>query len=220
MIPFIVPFALYLLGTQLLSYFPDQYPLLYPVCVVLVGAATLFLLRGKDIVKIHGNIASGVIVGVVGVVAWILICRLDLEQLIFDLLPDFLQPEQRPSFNPFQSINSTVGQWGFIAMRMTGLAVLVPLVEEIFWRGFLLRWVISPDWQDQEIGVFTFKSFAWITVLFALAHPEWIAAAVYCILLNLLLYWRRDLWNCIVAHATSNALLGVYVLYTKTWELW
>lgn len=218
--PFILPFALYVVCTQLLSYFPSQYPLLYTVAFVLVSTATLLSLRGKDIVKIHGNILPGVFVGIVGIVAWIFICRLHLEQSIIEMLPEWLQPEQRASFNPFESINSPVGQWGFIAVRMAGLALLVPLVEEIFWRGFLLRWVISPDWQDQEIGIFTFKSFAWITVLFTVAHPEWIAAAVYCTLLNLLLYWRRDLWNCIVAHATSNALLGVYVIYTKTWELW
>ncbi len=219
-LPFILPFALYLVLSQLVAQFPSYYPIFYVICAILVGVATIFLLCGRGIVKMHRNIAPGLVVGFVGIVLWILICRLHLEQSIIQLLPAWLQPGERVSFNPFLSINSTLGQWGFVAIRMLGLAVLVPVVEEIFWRGFLLRWVISPDWQDVEIGFFSLRSFVWVTFLFTLAHPEWIAAAVYCILLNLLLYWKRDLWNCIVAHGTSNLLLGIYVIYTGSWGLW
>jgi membrane protease YdiL (CAAX protease family) len=59
-----------------------------------------------------------------------------------------------------------------------------------------------------------------VTLLFTAAHPEWLAAAVYCAILNGLIYWKRDLWSCVVAHATSNLLLAVYILTTATWELW
>jgi len=220
MSPFILPFALYLVLVQISSHASSYYPLVYTVGVVMVGAATFYMVYGKGIIKIHSNIGPGIIVGIIGIVAWIFICQLQLEQAVIRFLPEWLQPEGRVSFNPFQSIAHPVGQWGFVVVRLLGLSVLVPLVEEIFWRGFLLRWVISPDWQDQKIGVFTMKSFLWVTFLFTLAHPEWLAAAVYCSLLNILLYWRRDLWNCIVAHGTSNLILGVYVISSGTWELW
>jgi len=220
MTPFILPFALYIFLSQFASKFPSHYPLFYTTTVVLVGAATIYLLRGKGIVKMHRHIFPGIIFGIVGIVAWVLISRLQLEQAIIQFLPEWLQPGARASFNPFQSIENPIAQWGFIMVRLLGLAVLVPVVEEVFWRSFLLRWVISPDWQDQEIGVFSVKSFLWITFLFSLAHPELIAAAIYCSLLNILLYWRRDLWNCIVAHATSNLLLGIYILYAGAWQLW
>ncbi len=218
--PFILPFALYLVLVQLSAHASNHYPLVYTIGVVLVGVATFYILYGKGIIKTHRNIGPGIIVGIVGIVVWILICQLQLEQSIIRFLPEWFQPGERVSFNPFQSITQPFWQWGFVVVRMLGLAVLVPLVEEVFWRGFLLRWVISPDWQDQKIGVFTMKSFFWVTFLFTLAHPEWLAAAVYCSLLNILLYWRRDLWNCIVAHGTSNLLLGVYVIYSGTWKLW
>ena len=64
------------------------------------------------------------------------------------------------------------------------------------------------------------RSFLWIVMLFTLAHPEWFAASIYCILLNILLYWKKDLWLCIVAHGTSNLVLGIYVLLTGSWVLW
>jgi len=220
MSPFILPFALYLVLVQMSSHASSYYPLVYTVGVIMVGAATFYMVYGKGIIKIHSNIGPGIIVGIISIVAWIFICQLQLEQAVIRFLPEWLQPEGRVSFNPFQSIAHPVGQWGFVVVRLLGLSVLVPLVEEIFWRGFLLRWVISPDWQDQKIGVFTMKSFLWVTFLFTLAHPEWLAAAVYCSLLNILLYWRRDLWNCIVAHGTSNLILGVYVISSGTWELW
>jgi hypothetical protein len=47
-----------------------------------------------------------------------------------------------------------------------------------------------------------------------------LAAAVYAALLNGLMYWRRDLWNCIVAHSVSNLVLAVYILTTGSWSLW
>lgn len=64
------------------------------------------------------------------------------------------------------------------------------------------------------------KSALIVTLLFALAHPEWLAAAVYCTLLNGLLYWKGDLWNCVVAHGVSNLVLAIYILFTGSWELW
>ncbi len=220
MIPFVIPFVLYLLSAQFVSLLPNHYPLLYTFCVAAVGAVTFYLLRGRHIIRMHRNIIPGVIFGIVGIGLWILISQLQLEQTVIMYLPELLQPEQRSSFNPFLSIDPVSAQWGFIVIRLVGLALLVPVIEEIFWRGFLLRWVISSNWQDQELGVFTLNSFLWVTVLFALAHPEWLAAIVYFSLISVLFYWKRDLWNCIVAHSTSNLLLVVYILETGSWSLW
>ncbi|MBC8413083.1 MAG: CAAX prenyl protease-related protein [Nitrospira sp.] len=220
MLPFVAPFILYLLLTQIPGEFPELYPGLYAASVVITGTAAIILLRGTGIIKIHRNVLPGIIVGLAGIVIWILISRLNLEAQISAYLPEFLKSETRPAFNPFESIKSSAGQAGFIAVRLLGLAVLVPVAEELFWRGYLMRWIISDDWESQKIGVYTPKSFLLITGLFTLAHPEWFAAAVWCTMINLLLYWKRDLWNCIVAHGVSNLTLGIYVLATSSWELW
>lgn len=221
MLTYIAPFALYLIFSQVLAHSSQQlYPLLYTGVVLSTGLATFVLLNGKRIIRFHSNIGAGLLFGVVGIIAWILICSLELEQSIITFLPEWLQPEDRVAFNPFVAMEDPVQQWGFIGVRLLGLAVLVPIIEEIFWRGFLMRWIIDPAWEKQPLGRFTLSSFCWITLLFTLAHPEWFAAAVYCVLLNILLYWKKDLWNCVIAHATSNLLLGLYVLYFGAWELW
>lgn len=220
MIAYIAPFALYIVCSQFLSDSPDNYPLLYSGTVALTGAAAFILLWRKKVFTVHTRILPGILVGIVGIIAWIFICSLNLEQNLMAYLPEWLQPDDRAAFNPFTAIDSRTGQYGFIAIRLFGLAVLVPVIEEVFWRGFLARWIVDQNWESQPIGHFTPASFIWITALFTLAHPEWFAAAVYCILINLLLMWKKDLWNCIVAHAISNLLLGIYVLQLKAWALW
>jgi CAAX prenyl protease-like protein len=220
MIPYVVPFVLYLGLTQLASAYPKYYAWSYPALVVVVGGVTFALLYGRAILRPHFRVLPGVVVGLVGIALWIAICQLEWEKQIGALLPSWLQPGPRPAFNPNTAIDNTAARWAFVVMRLTGLALLVPIAEELFWRGFLARWLNSPDWQGQSLGRFTPFSFVVVTLMFTLAHPEWMAAAVYCVLLNLLLSWTRDLWNCVVAHGVSNLVLGVYILWTDSWELW
>lgn len=220
MVPYVTPFVLYLLFSQVASYYNELYPLLYIATVIMVSGAAMYLLSGRYIVQPHKKVLPGIFVGLLGIALWILLTNSHLDETVISFLPAWLQPEHRLGFNPFEDISNPLLMWFFILFRSLGLVLLVPVVEEIFWRGFLLRWVISADWQGQAIGVFTLRSFAWVVFLFTLAHPEWFAAAAYCILINLLLYWKKDLWLCIVAHATTNLTMVAYILMTDSWELW
>lgn len=219
-LPYVLPFALYVLLTQIPLQFPDQYPWLYGASVLTVGAVTFRLLYRQGLIRCHSQVMSGVVFGLAGIVLWIFIADLHLEKYLLVYLPAGFQPSPRAAFNPFVEIVSPLGRWSFIAIRLLGIAVLVPLIEELFWRGFLLRWIAAENWQAEALGKFSLKSFLWVTLLFVLAHPEWLAAAVYCMLLNLLIYWKKDLWNCIVAHSVSNLVLAAYVMSTGNWDLW
>ncbi len=217
---YVVPFALYLLGVSAAAWLPGMYPVAYAAVVVLVGAATAMLLRGRRIIVPHWHVGAAVAVGIVGIVLWIGLSELRLEDRIATLLPGWLRPHPRVAYDPFQQLRQPWAVWAFIAVRLTGLVILVPLVEEIFWRGFLLRWLTAAEWEKVPLGRFSGMSFLLVTLLFTLAHPEWLAAAVYCALLNAFIYWKQDLWSCVVAHGVSNLLLGLYVLTTAHWWLW
>ena len=221
MLPYVLPFALYVALTQILPEFPaEYYPWLYGAVVLIVGAVAGYFLSARRLIRVHWNILPGVGAGILGIALWIWLSGLGAEQYLMGFLPDWLCPEVRPAYNPFESLSDPLACWGFVAIRMIGLALVVPVAEEVFWRGFLMRWIISTDWENRPIGEFTPGSFLWVVGLFTLAHPEWLAAAVYCAFLNGLLYWKRDLWNCVVAHGVSNLLLGIYVLSTGNWSLW
>jgi CAAX prenyl protease-like protein len=220
---YVAPFVLYLLGTLFLGMLPEGwYPLGYAVVVVLVGVATWCLLRGQGIVQLHAGLWEGVAIGIIGIFAWIVISDFELERRLAQTLnlPSFLMPARRTAYNPFEELSQTWMVYVFTAFRLVGLAVLVPIVEEIFWRGFLSRWLIVEEWESVPLGKFTWFAFFFGSLLFTTAHPEWFAAFVYAAMINGLFYWKKDLWPCIVAHAVSNFILGVYVLTTASWSLW
>jgi CAAX protease family protein len=220
MIPYVLPFILYLAATQVCATFPQCYAWLYPSLMLLVAAAAAVLLYRRRLLRPHWRVVPALLIGLIGIALWIAICRLEWDQVVAGFLPTWLRPPPRTGFDPYTEISDNSARGAFIAARLAGLALLVPVVEELFWRGFLARWLNAPDWQKQPIGRFTPFSFVGVTLLFTLAHPEWLAAAVYCVLLNLLLAWTRDLWSCVVAHGVSNLVLGVYILATGSWELW
>lgn len=219
--PYVLPFVAYLVGATIVGALPPEfYALGYSIMVVGVGIATSILLRGKKIIVPHWRILEAIIVGLVGITFWIVLCHLQLETMVTKYLPGWLRPGSRVSYNPFEELSATWEIYTFIVFRMIGLSLLVPVAEEVFWRGFLARWIISEDWEDVKLATFTWGSFWGVVGLFTLAHPEWLAAATYCALLSGLFYWKKDLWSCIVAHSVSNFAMGVYVLTTGTWWLW
>ncbi len=109
-----------------------------------------------------------------------------------------------------------------VTLRFIRLVIIVPLVEEIFWRGFLLRWLINEDFTKVPMGTFSWRSFALVTAGFCLEHAptDWPAAILTGMLFNYVAYRTRSLSACVLAHAVTNALLGIYVLRTGQLGFW
>ncbi|MEP6821814.1 MAG: CAAX prenyl protease-related protein [Chthoniobacterales bacterium] len=129
---------------------------------------------------------------------------------------------RRDGFNPEMLPVGSAAYWATLAFRFLRLVIVVPLVEEIFWRGFLLRYLIDEKFTTVPFGKFSWLSFGAVTVAFTLAHsmPDWPAAAITGILYNVVAYRTRSLASCILAHAVTNLLLGVWIVYTKQWGFW
>ena len=108
--------------------------------------------------------------------------------------------------------------FGFLILtRFAGSVLVAPLIEELFCRSFLMRYAIDSKWQDVPIGAYTLGSFIIVTLFFGFSHFRWLPGILTAILLNLLLYRTKNLSSCVVAHATANLLLLVYVVYTGEW---
>ena len=124
-----------------------------------------------------------------------------------------------PGFNPGVYEDSAVRSMMILA-RLGGAVLVVPLMEEIFWRSFLIRYAIDSDFTRVALGRFTWFSFIVITILFGLEHHLFLAGMLAGALFNLVLYMTRSIMQCIVSHAVTNLALGIYVLQTGQWHFW
>ena len=110
----------------------------------------------------------------------------------------------------------------FLAVRMLTTAALVPVVEELFWRGWLMRWLIdSRDFQKVPLGTYQPLAFWVVAALFASEHgPYWEVGLLAGVAYNWWLVRTRSLADCVLAHAVTNAALGVYVITAGAWQYW
>jgi CAAX prenyl protease-like protein len=109
-----------------------------------------------------------------------------------------------------------------LTFRLLRLVIVVPLVEEIFWRGFLIRHLVRDPFDSVPPDTRSWHAFAIVTFLFAVAHwgPDFVPALITGALYNGLLWWTRSLGACVIAHATTNLLLGLYLFRTQQWGFW
>jgi CAAX prenyl protease-like protein len=134
----------------------------------------------------------------------------------------FHQPRRIEGFDPWFFGNNGAVTIISVATRFIRLVVVVPLLEEIFWRGFLLRYLIHPDFVRVPFGAFRWSSFGAVSLLFAIAHwgPDFIPALITGALFNLVAHRTRSLVCCVLTHAVTNLLLGIYILKTGQWGFW
>jgi membrane protease YdiL (CAAX protease family) len=204
----------------------SYYPLLYTLKIALTVAAACFVWPGYRQFPLRIS-PLAVVVGVVGVFIWVGLCQLQVEQkylvpaLEAIYMDGFIPSGARSSFNPLEEMASAPGlAWGFLAVRFFGLVAVVPLIEELFLRGFVMRFVIQADWWAVPFGKVSGMALVLGTLVPMAMHPgELLAAAVWFSMITWLMVRTRNIWDCVIAHAITNLLLGIYVVWSGHWEL-
>ena len=109
----------------------------------------------------------------------------------------------------------------FLLIRAAGSTLLVPIVEELFWRAWLMRWLIERDFLSVPLGAYLPSAF-WLTaVLFASEHGSyWEVGLAAGVVYNWWMIRTRSLADCILAHAVTNGALAAYVIATGAWQYW
>lgn len=217
-LPYVAPMAAFLLLTYAESYLPKSgdgvhptwYPIAYAAKVVVV-AVVAWLCRSTwhDLSPWPGPrvLLASFAAGLLVTALWV---GLD------PYYPRFSWLGTRSEFDPMGL--PTAGRATFLVARAFGLVLLVPLIEELFWRSFLMRWVIDSEFTRVPIGRVTPLAAGATAGLFALAHPEWLPALLTGLLWAGLLGWTRSVSACLVSHVTANLALGAYVLATGEWR--
>ena len=134
----------------------------------------------------------------------------------------FGQPPRVDGFDPETFAAAPALYWLTLAARFLRLVIVVPLVEEIFWRGFLQRYLIRERFHDVPFGQYTAVSFWAVAAGFMAVHltPDMPAAFLTGAIYGWIAVHTRSLLACVVAHATTNLLLGAYIVATRQWGFW
>ena len=107
-----------------------------------------------------------------------------------------------------------------VALRLVGLAAVVPILEELFWRSFLMRWITQRDFLALEPRHASLAAFALSSALFASEHAQWFAGLIAGFAYGWLYRRSGNLWIPIVSHASTNGTLGIWILATGQWSYW
>ena len=212
---YVAPFAVFIFCLMLQRVFPARQELIQVFRFVLALAAICVFSRRYFSLRPSVPLAS-LALGVAVFVVWI--------------GPDLLWPGYRAHWL-FQNglmgdAASTIprhlrrGIW-FLAIRTASTCVIVPILEELFWRGWLMRWLIRSDFTAVPLGTYKAQAFWLSAVLFASEHgPYWEVGLLAGVAYNWWLVRTRSLADCILAHAVTNGCLAAYVILRGEWQYW
>jgi len=214
-IPYVAPFGVFLLFLAIRIHLPFGTHVEYPIRTVAV-LATLFWVSRKVLPRGHGKPFSSILLGIGVFVLWI--------------APDLLFPGYRSHWLLNNQLvgeaastipQHTRSEFAFLFFRIIGSVMLVPVIEELFWRGWLMRYLISNDFRKVALGSYTPLAFWATAILFASEHGAyWDVGLAAGIAYNVWMVRTRNLADCILAHAVTNACLAIYVILFQRWEYW
>jgi CAAX prenyl protease-like protein len=211
-VPYILPFAVFiaLLGLQQLV--PVPVWVRFVVSMAAIFAVSLPVLKGGP-----SKTLLSVLVGVLVFAIWV--------------GPDVISPAWRHSVlfdngvigHPAGNTPPTSKNDGvFLFFRIAISVVAVPILEELFWRGWLMRWMIDSDhFERLPLGAYTPVAFWIVAVLFASEHGSfWDVGLLAGVVYNWWIVRTRNLWDCIIAHAVTNGVLAAWVVAGNHWQYW
>ena len=153
---------------------------------------------------------ESVVAGVVVFIAWV-------------GLDGFYPPigERTTDFNPLNSYGEgSVIALTFIVVRILGVSLVVPMLEEVFYRSFLYRFFIKSDFLNVPLNSFNWFAFTIVCVAFGISHSEWLPGILCAVVYQGLVIRKGRLGDAITAHAITNFLLGVWVVFRSAYQFW
>lgn len=232
-VAYIAPLALFMVLTELAGLFrlensaapwyqraPEHW--VYPVQCLIVGMVLLGFRRHYTLAPWKG-LGLAALLGAVGIVLWVLPSTFYSEGQ--SGCWEWLGVAQRlEGFEPDTFDKNSIAWWLTVLLRFFRMVIIVPLVEELFWRGFLMRYLQAGgrDFRSVPFGQHSWKTFWIVTLAVTLIHnPEdYLGAFVWGSLMYLVVIRTRSLGACVLMHAVGNLLLGLYVMQTRQWGFW
>lgn len=221
-VPLMGPYMAYLLLMLLVDIFPTK---MYCLAIAIHMAATfwiVWLLRHRFPPLGKAHLVPAIVVGVIA--AWLWVAGqhwLDGIEVAGYNLGNALWGGGKP-YNPHDDFGDGFAFWAHVVCKISRAVLIVPIVEELFWRGFLLRAFISWDRFDEvPWGKFTWFAFLGTSLLSILQHPANWGVSIGCwLLFNALFFWKKSLTCMMIAHGITNLVLYIYVVRMGDWRFW
>lgn len=121
-------------------------------------------------------------------------------------------------FNPRDAAGAVI--WPLALVRVLGAALIVPVMEELFWRSFVMRWIDNPKFLSVKPAAVSLRALLLSSLVFGVEHDLWLAGIAAGLAYGWLYMRSGNLWPPILAHGVTNLLLGVWVLHTGNWQFW
>ena len=206
----VAPFVIFLALTFLQGQFGEPGRYWIYLFKTFVGAWFLWTIRPL-IPEMRWSFSwEGLVAGAVVFAAWV---GLD------GLYPKMSSPGQ--PWNPvFQFGAGSMLAGFFVAVRVIGSTLVVPPLEEVFYRSFLYRYIAKPNFESVGFGEFLLKPFVVTALVFGAAHYEWLAGILCAVVFQGLVLRKKRLGDAILAHAVANLLLGLWVAGRGAWQFW
>ena len=206
----VAPFALFLLLTLCQEQFDGSLRYWLYLAKTLLGAWMMWVVRRRVPEMRWAFNLEAVIVGVFVFAVWVGL--------------DPWYPKLGKAGSPWNP-HLTFGQdsltaWAFAAVRILGSTLVVPLVEEVFYRSFFYRFIINSEFRSVVLGKLSAVSFIVTSALFGMSHHEWLAGILCGLAYQGLVCWKNRLGDAITAHAITNLLLGCWVVWKGAWHFW
>lgn len=211
---YLLPMLTFLLLTWVGTQSPHLFPPSYIAKTFLAAGLLYWFWRRYTRIR-WTHLGTGVLFGVIGVVQWVGMEKLLMSQewlwwtrMITDIRAETFRPymyfEQAPAWMLY----------GFLIVRWAGPTLVVPVMEELFWRDYLWRSFVAPnDFRMVDQGEYDHRAFWVIPLLFAAVHVQWLTAIFWGLLIAWLLVRTKSIGAVIVAHGVTNFLLGGWVLF-------
>jgi CAAX prenyl protease-like protein len=214
----ILPFALYIGFLAVMPLIVDALPdvdsrWLYAVQISAVVFALAFFARHYvELRFVQPLSATQWLVGLAtGLAVFILWISLDLPWMK-------LGAGGTAGFDPRDAAGAVI--WPLALVRVLGAALVVPIMEELFWRSFVMRWIDRSAFLSVAPAMVSLRALAISSLVFGVEHDLWFAGIVAGLAYGWLYMRSGNLWSPILAHGVTNLLLGIWVLNTGNWQFW
>jgi CAAX prenyl protease-like protein len=205
--PYLLPLIL-IIGTGMITrVFSYQFDLLYPLRVV-VGACALWFSK-KTLWFRWSPSLSAIALGFFAFAIWIILLDGGNNAAATNA-------SIRTGLNSLSAIEAA----SWILFRVIGAVLIEPIAEELAFRGYIIRKLVSDDFEAVAPGHFTWLSFLGSSILFGALHAAWLAGTIAGMIFALAVYRRGSFSDAITSHSVANGMLAAYVLSTGRWFLW